>query len=59
MNKKIKVNFPHVHAGIEYPAGSIIDLPARVADFLCGQRLDDQPVASSYEGADPAVNPAA
>ncbi len=54
--KKVIVKFSHTHAGKNYAAGSILELPAGTADWLLEQRIDDQPCAVLYTGKDRAVN---
>lgn len=31
---KVKLNFPHIHAGVEHQPGEIIELPDKKAEWL-------------------------
>lgn len=54
--KKITVKFPHTHEGVSYPAGSILELPEKTADWLCSQKIEDQPCAVPYTGNSQPIN---
>ena len=54
--KKLTIKFPLTIGKTEYPAGSIIQLPEKKADWLCAQKIDGQPCAVLFTGNAPAAN---
>ncbi len=55
---KVTIKFPLKLGETDFPAGSIILLPVKRAEWLCAQRIDEQPCAVPYTGEDPAANEA-